>query len=189
MSITKDDLDDESWDIRETFAYFGRAFYMASVLEVGLAHALLLGEFLVEVRDKIVASKGKGFDRKQYEADFDSFMDKQFALTMGNIIRRVEKLPDFDEDLRKRIVAAKDRRDFLTHHYWRERSVKFAAPEGRKQMRDELNEDAEAFGRLDQDIQAAMKPTREKLGIDDKVLEAYFERMKEEIKFGSPPDM
>jgi hypothetical protein len=35
VSTRDDNLDDEGWEVRETFAYFGRA-YMASVLEVGL---------------------------------------------------------------------------------------------------------------------------------------------------------
>src|ERR1700681_837385 len=81
MSVRDADLDDEAWDVRETFAHFGRAFYAASVLEVGLAHALMFGEFLLQVGQNIKATKGKGFDRKQYEAEFDAFMERQFAQT------------------------------------------------------------------------------------------------------------
>jgi hypothetical protein len=47
-------------------------------------------------------------------------MEKQFAQTMGNIISKVskvEKLPDFSDELMARVVAAKKRRDFLTHHF------------------------------------------------------------------------
>jgi hypothetical protein len=108
-----EELDEESWDIRETFAYFGRAFYSASCLEVGLAHALLFSGFMMEVRNKYVANKGKGFDQKQYQADFDAYMERQFAQTMGNIVRRVEPLPDLNQELNERIAAAKSRRDFL----------------------------------------------------------------------------
>ena len=35
-----DDLDPLSWHIRETFAYYGRAMYLAQVFERGLAIAL-----------------------------------------------------------------------------------------------------------------------------------------------------
>jgi hypothetical protein len=184
MPSRDDDLDDESWDIRETFAYFGRAFYMSSVLEVGLAHALMYGEFLMGVREKIITTTGKNFDRKQYESDFDAFMDKHFAQTMGNIIRRANTLPDFDRDLRQRIEMARKRRNFLAHHYWRERSIKFATTEGRLEMRRELSQDTEMFTQLDRDIDAAMKPTRSKLGISDKMLERYYEKMMNEIKDG-----
>jgi hypothetical protein len=79
--------EEEGQQIKETFAYFGRAFYMASVVETGLAHVLLEAEFLGSVRDEYVRKKGQGFDRKKYEADFDAFMEKNFAQTMGNLIR------------------------------------------------------------------------------------------------------
>src|SRR5688572_8373897 len=97
-----EELDDENWDIRETFAYFGRAFYMAGVLEVGLAHALMFGEFLMSVRDRLAASNGKGFSQARHEAEFDEYMDAQFRKTMGNLIKHVEALPYFDANLKTR---------------------------------------------------------------------------------------
>jgi hypothetical protein len=79
MTVVHDKLDEESWDIRETFAFFGRAVYMASVLDVGLAHVLMHGQFMTKAREEYVATKGKNFDRKAYEAAFDKFMEDQFA--------------------------------------------------------------------------------------------------------------
>lgn len=112
-------------------------------------------------------------------------MENQFAKTMGNIIRRVETLPYFDDALKARIRNAKQRRDFLTHHYWRERSVYFATDRGRALMQKELHEDANMFGIIDTDIEAAMKPARERLGIDDEKWEAQsriiFEQLKSEV--------
>ena len=157
---------------------------MASVLEVGLAHALMYGEFMIGEANEFMATKGKEFSRKQYEADFDSYMEKQFAQTMGQIMRRVENLSGFDEALKKRMLAARKRRNFLAHHYWRERSVKFASFEGRAEMRAELYEDSQMFGQLDRDIDAAMKGTRAKLGIDDAILEEHSRRMIDKMKAG-----
>src|ERR1700730_18552739 len=101
--LQREEMDEEAWDTRETFAYFGRAYYMASVLEVGLAHALMFADFLREVKQEYDATKGKGFNRAQYEAQFDEYMKKQFAKTMGNIIRKVELLPEINDDLKRRI--------------------------------------------------------------------------------------
>jgi hypothetical protein len=80
--------EEEGEQIKETFAYFGRAFYMASVIETGLAHVLLQAEFMESVREEYVRTKGKGFDRKKYETEFDAFMENNFAQTMGNLIKR-----------------------------------------------------------------------------------------------------
>ena len=41
--------DDEGEHVKEVFAYFGRAYHYASVLETGLAIALLFAEFLPRV--------------------------------------------------------------------------------------------------------------------------------------------
>jgi hypothetical protein len=168
-----EELDSHSWEIRETFAYYGRAVYTSSVVEVALAHVLLFAQFMKKVREGYIATKGKGFDRKQYERNFDAFMDDQFAQTMGNLMRRVEKFGGFDDALKTRIADAKKRRDFLTHHYWRERSVDFATSAGRERMREELNADAEMFEKLDRDIDAASAPLRASLGIKDEILEDY----------------
>lgn len=183
-----EDLDSQSWEIRETFAYYGRAVYASSVVEVALAHILLYAQFMKKVRDEYVTTKGKGFDRKQYERDFDAFMDDQFAQTMGNLMRRVEKFGGFDDALKARIADAKKRRDFLTHHYWRERSVDFATSGGRERMREELNADAEMFERLDRDIDAAGAPLRSNLGIKDEMLEDYSRKFMERAKLGEPTD-
>ncbi len=188
MSTVREDLDEENWDVRETFAYFGRAFYMASVLEVGLVHVLLWGDFMMQVRDKLVATKGKDFNRKQYEADFDAFVDRHFAQTMGNVLRRLHTFPYLDENIRKRIQAATARRDFLADQYWRERSEEFATREGRLKMRNELEEDTGAFRQLDRDIEAATKPVRAKLGINDDIMDEYVRVSLEKIKGGLPWD-
>jgi hypothetical protein len=183
-----EDLNDDAWGKRETFAYFGGAMYMASVLEVGLAHVLLHGQFMKQARDEYIANRGKGFDRTKYEAYFDAFMDNQFAQTMGNLIRRVTAFAGFDEGMKARIVAAKQRRDYLTHHYWREHSVEFSTSAGRATMMEELHANMDMFRQLDRDIEAATKHIRESIGMDDKVVEAYVKRQMERISAGLPWD-
>jgi hypothetical protein len=115
-------------------------------------------------------------------------MDNQFAQTMGNLIKRVHAFAGFDDQLKARIVAAKERRDFLTHHYWRETSIKSHTSAGRAEMIEELNADTVTFRELDRDIEAATKHIRESIGIDDKVIEAYVNRQMERIKAGLPWD-
>jgi hypothetical protein len=115
-------------------------------------------------------------------------MDEQFAQTMGNLIKRLGKFAGFDDDLKERILVAKKRRDFLTHSFWRDRSVEFATAEGRAKMRDELAVDAEMFGQVDHAIDAAAKTLREYLGIDDKIVDEYIKRQVTRLKAGLPWD-
>jgi hypothetical protein len=180
--------EEQSEQIKETFAYFGRAFYMATVVETGLAHVLLQAEFMKSIHEEYVRTKGKGFDRKQYEADFDAFMERNFAQTMGNLVKRVQKSADFSEDLKTRIIAAKERRDFLVHHYWRVMAARFYNSDGRAEMIEELNADTELFEKLDEDIQAAMKPARQKLGINEDKVAASVREFMARVESGEEPE-
>ncbi len=188
IALPVDDLDEESWSIRETFAYFGRAMYMASVLETGLAHVLMAAHFMKQEKEKIIATKGREFSQEKYESDFDNFMDNQFDQTMGNLIKRVHSFTVFDDSLKHRIDEAKKRRDFLTHHYWRERSIEFSTEKGRRAMMSELNADAEAFCQLDSDIESATAEVRKSVGIDDNLVDRYIAKKMARIKNGLPWD-
>ena len=184
MTIVHDNLDEENWDIRETFAFYGRAAYMASVLEVGLAHVLLHSQYMKKVHDEFVATKGNGFDRETHEANFDKFINDQFAQTMGSLIKRISAFDGFDDELKAQILEAKKRRDFLTHAYWRERSVEFMTADGRARMREELTADTEFFGKVDRAIDAATSVLRASIGINDKAIEEYSERQLARLKAG-----
>ena len=177
------DIDSEQ--IKETFARFGLAIYTLSVLETGLVHALLEIDFLTQVYLEYRETDEKGFDRQKYEIEFDAFMVKHFAQTMGSIIKRVAQLADFDDVLKKRIFDANARRNYLVHHYWRENAVPFAQAEGRTKMIAELFADTQRFEQLDKDIRAAMKPTREMIGIKDEWLDRWIAKWMADLTLGN----
>jgi hypothetical protein len=160
---------DEGEHVKEAFAHFGRAIYMASLVETGLVHVLLQADFLTKVKNAFVKGKGQDFSREKYETDFDAFMQEHFGQTMGNLIKRFERQLEFDEKLKKRVSTAKGRRDYLVHHFWRDRAVRFGTKDGRDQIIAELSEDAEKFEALDKDVRSALKPVREKLGIKERL--------------------
>jgi hypothetical protein len=175
---------DEEEQIKETFAYFGRAVYVANVVETGLAHVLMQVEFMTAVREEFIQNKGKDFNRKKYEADFDAYMDKQHGKMMGELTKRVNDSTEFDEKLKARIVAAKDRRNYLVHNFWRDVAVEFSTIEGRKKLIEGLANDAEVFEKLDNDIRDATKPVRKRLGIKEEQLDEAVEQKMAELKAG-----
>jgi hypothetical protein len=119
--MTEESEDDET--IKETYARFGLAVYMANVLELALAQTLMQIEFLTPFRDEYIRTHGKNFDRKKFDTEFDSYMKKQFEKMMGTLALRISKCSGFSEELKARIAAAKNRRNVLVHHYWRESAV------------------------------------------------------------------
>jgi hypothetical protein len=166
---------DGQWELRETYAAFGRAIQNASVLEGQLVLALMLGEFLTKISRK--AEQMGGITKKQYRAELDAYQKDQFAQTMGQIIRRVQVLTVFDEGLRSRMVEAKKRRDFLIHHFWRERIMAITTPQGMRKVQDELAEHAAAFHDLSHAISDALKPIRISIGMDDEETMAFAEEV------------
>lgn len=167
---------DDDPQIVEAFARFGRAIYMANVVEVSLIQTLLQVEFLTPAREKFVRDKGKGFNPKMFADDLDTYVEKQSKRTMGTLNLRVSERPEFDDALRKRRMDATLRRNFLAHEYWRANAEKFMTKAGREQMIEELSRDADMFEQLDKDVRVATKPVREKLGIDEGVLNERVEQ-------------
>jgi len=166
---------DGEWELRETYAAFGRAVQNACVLEGQLVLALLLGEFLTRISRK--AEQMGGISKEQYHAELEAYQKDQFAQTMGQIIRRVQVLAVFDEALRLQMVEAKKRRDFLIHHFWRERIMAMTTPQGMRKVQDELAEHAAAFNNLYHAIGDALKPIRISIGMDDEETKAFAEEV------------
>jgi hypothetical protein len=160
------DKDDDP-QIVEAFARFGRAIYMANVVEMNLVQTLLQVEFLTPAREKFIDEKGKGFDPKTFTAELDAYVEKRSKKTMGTLNLRVSERAEFDEALRKRIMDATLRRNFLAHDYWRSSAEKFMTKAGRDEMIEELSKDTDTFEPLDKDVRLATKPARERLGINE----------------------
>jgi hypothetical protein len=66
--------------VKTVYAHFGLAVYLAQVLEHGLVNALVCAELFPR-------HAGKTITKKEWEADFDAFMNQQFEQTLGRLIR------------------------------------------------------------------------------------------------------
>jgi hypothetical protein len=159
-------LTDEEWEMREAHAFFGRAMFSASLLETALVHTLLNGVFLKRVHARYTASKGKNFHRPTYEKQFDNFMADKEKLTMGGLVNEVCQLSCVSDDLKTRLKTATERRNFLAHHYLRERCAAFGTATGRAKMIAELDCDAQMFDSLDKDVTAVVRSVQKQIGVD-----------------------
>jgi hypothetical protein len=164
---------DKSDHCKEVFAHFGLAYYQSSVIESGIANTLLYGEFLMGWKQRLEVDGRSCFDRKVYEAEFDAYIKAQFSLTLGNLLKRLDQVVGIPIDLEVMIVEAKRLRDFLAHHYYRERAKDFVTREGRDRMINELAEMREKFEAIDQRIQALTAPIIKALDLRQDVLEKY----------------
>ncbi|WP_330083374.1 hypothetical protein [Methylocystis iwaonis] len=167
---------DKGEHVKELFAYFGRAYYMANVFETGLALSVLHLDFLTEMAIKIKREGKDNFDRSAYEAKFDAFMSKQHAQTLGNLLKRLHELADVGADLQSVLSETKTSRDFIAHHFFRERADAFASRTGRDKMIEELESAHDLFKRADRALEEFMGPYLKRHGITKDLIEAETER-------------
>lgn len=171
---------------KEVYAHFGLAYFTACVFESGLANAILQLDYLTQVAKDYRLIGRENFDRSAYEAGFDAFLAKQHALSLGNLVKRVQELTEMEADLKAQIVEAKARRDFLAHHFFRERAVEFCKRNGRDTMIAELVTACTIFDSVDQALTEFIEPYRKKIGISKELLSKYTARFLKE--HGLPDD-
>ncbi len=149
-----EDLDEESAQIREVYAYYGLAVYLAQCLEHGIVIALLYTKLIP--REHSRAKAGKAFSATDFEKRFDIFMDKQFEETMGGLISRLLKSATLPAGFDTQLIKAKELRNFLIHRYFRERAEGFVSKMGRQAMLIELKKAQELFDAVEADLMVAV---------------------------------
>lgn len=173
---------DEGEHVKEVFAHFGLAYYLSGVFETGLAIALLTLDFLTKQKAELQRVGKKDFNRSKFEAEFDAFLDSQHAKTLGNLIKRIRELTDANDALKALLTTTKGRRDFLAHHFFRERAEDFGRRNGRNRMLAELKEAQELFEAADRQLTAHMHPILTGLGMPVDVIEAHIREYIRSVK-------
>jgi len=117
-------LDPESEQIREVYALFGMATYLAQCLERGLA--MLIAVF--------------GEAELMTVWDYDARLAENFQSTFGALVTKFKELADPEHvRLTEQLEKAVDDRNDLAHQYFWDRVSQFCSSEGRAQMITELN--------------------------------------------------
>lgn len=170
-------MDDGGEDehVKTVYAHFGLAVYLAQVLEHGLANALMCAELLP-------SRAGTPVSRKQWEAEFDSFMERQFKGTLARLIRSLTRATPVPANLENLLTEALEKRNFLAHHFFRERAEAFISREGREKMLEELEKAQKLFEVADERLSEVVKPMREKYGLSDERLQPFVDEYLKKFK-------
>lgn len=164
---------DEDLHHKEVYAHFGLAIYGAQVLEHGIVNALVYCD-LIPKNAKAVKNK------EEWTSLFDAFMDGHFEKTLGRMIKMLKTVfpitPEFDEQLAESLAL----RNYLAHHYFKDRIHLFLTVDGREEMISELSRAHDIFSKTDHQLETLVKPIRERYGFTDEVLQkAYAEFIRE----------
>ena len=160
--------------VREVYARFGLAMYRLQVLEHGLVNALLTLMLLPTANSYKLGS--------DWEAAVDTFFDERFEKTFGNILRELEKVDDFPQELLVRTRKSKEDRDFLAHRFFRTFAEQFLSERGKLDMIAVCDEVSKTAHMLDADIESFLRPVQERYGLSQEMIDAEvarFERSKD----------
>ena len=158
--------------VKTVYAHFGLAVYLSQVLEHGLANAMLIFELAPNAM--AVATP------ITWPSRVDSFYEEQFQDTLGRLIRKLQKVALVPPHLEQILARALDRRNWLSHHYFRERATEFLSSAGRNTMIAELEEAQALFQEADGALEAVSRPARERYGYSDALLTTIEEKMQTE---------
>lgn len=168
--MTDEPTDDEA---KELYAYFGLAFYCSSVLEHGVANALLILELL--------EGRAGAKTRAEWEALVDKHYDQSFAATLGNLKNRLikhhERSPKL-ANIMPHLNRCVEERNFLVHHFWREHAVHWFTRNGRTLMIQRLEQARDLFSATNEELTTALQPFEDRYGFTADVQHYELELIK-----------
>ncbi|MGA2001610.1 MAG: hypothetical protein ABSG52_16625 [Terriglobales bacterium] len=162
-------LDPESEQIREVYALFGLAMYLAQNLERGLA--MLLAVF--------------GEAKLMTAWDYDARLAENFQSTFGALVTKFAELAGSEHvKLTDQLAKAVDDRNDLAHHYFWGRAIKFCSSDGGDKMITELHQMRHEFESLDEELTELTRECVKRRGLSAEVLEACTAAHMEELRTG-----
>jgi hypothetical protein len=158
-------IDGDAQQRREVFARFGLAVYHAQCLErqVGI---MLSTRFF---RDFGTSSP------EQRDAKFD----EAFSRTFGALLKELEKTITIPPNLGRKLQMALQKRNWLAHDYFYDRSGHLLSREGRDKMIEELTDLGKQFDEVDDHLTSITERWAEKMGLTPDIIQSHMERLIE----------
>lgn len=157
---------DEDAQYKEVYAHLGRAIWHAQALEQGIIHALIFCELLP-----------KAYENKT-EHSRDSFvqiLDEYPKKTFGKLIKALKRTGvTLEQEFESNLADSLEVRDWLVHHYVKNRCRNFLSAEGRAGMISELVSAEKLFTETDNQLEAWLDPIRLSYGYTDEVLQKIY---------------
>lgn len=158
--ISRDEnLDDESYQIREVYAQYGLTMYLAQVVELQVANAAMM------------SSVAPG--SYPSEEDYQAAWDEHFTVTLGRLVKRLRPHVADDEKFVQDLEKALRLRNHLTHHFFRTQAGDFMSTSGRESMLVELLEAREFFDEFKERMSPVVFRFMTQAGFDPAEVDRY----------------
>lgn len=139
----EDDLDDDSYQIREIYTQFGLVLYSIQVLEHGL----------VNVLTAITTSRHPRRTTKV----FDEAFEENLSQTMGRLLKGLRPILQEDLILIEDLEAVLVRRNRMAHSFFRDHAVNFTSFDGRELMLAEIFAAQQTFESMTRRVEVVLE--------------------------------
>ena len=157
----------------EVFAHFGLAMHAANVLEHGVANAIFIAALLPRIREFR--------DADEWGEAIDAHFEQIFALTFGNMIKKLEKTGSYSAALLVQLHETKETRNYLAHQFQRDAADLMLTASGRRRMLERYKAIVREFAEADAALEDEIGPIRRKHGASDEWLNQAYERGLEKV--------
>lgn len=153
-------------DLKDVYAQFGLTFSHGCNVESVLANMILAADFVKHV---VTESRKAGkpiYTQDECGKKFDEFLTKKHRDVMGTLVRGIKGLIDLTPTLETRVDDALRRRNYLAHHFWRERGGEVLSRKRRDLVVEDLIADQAFFEQLAKDLEDVANTEVTKIGLD-----------------------
>ena len=119
------------YDLRELYYEFGRAAEMAQVMETEAGNLALVYATMLVNTSKITD------EQREF---FRALLQDVNKRTFGNLFRQIQKMGQIDDSIIATVNDALEKRNYLTHKFFRRHNFAIHSAEGRRTMLAELRE-------------------------------------------------
>ena len=148
---------------KEVFAFFGLVAYSAQVLE----HAALNLALVLRLPSVDQITK----------EDFDKLYQHFSRKTFGGLISAARGVVEVTERQEKVLKDAVDLRNYITHHYFRDRAEDFVSVAGQREMKGEIQQFIAQLTEADQVLTSLYQPLWDKYGVTEEYIQTQMQAL------------
>jgi hypothetical protein len=157
-------MDDKSEQCRDVYAHYGLAMYAAQCVEQGMVNSLVLLQHIPNTIPRLSS-------KEHWVEQYDAFYEKITSKTMGRLIGLIQQAGFFSDEIEQLLKQSLDKRNWLAHSYFPNRTTEFLSASGREKMIDELLELRDLFFEVDDILFDIVKKVALKYGMSERKLE------------------
>ena len=170
----------ESYEVREVFAYAGRALYLAQTVEHGIASLLVGGWVADALKNKNSLPRPITLeDIRVREAQFDGRHQVELQKALKKLISSLKASFAIDSSFCNDLTESLTIRNRLVHRYFGERAVEFTTADGRRLMGQELKAMGDQLESVLHKVEAVMVESNRVLGITEALMNRIGQMLQE----------